>query len=223
MTMSVAEWLTRVRSGSLPMNLGVKAEVVSLLEAEWLACCDPEPMLAFLRGRASDRKVRLFGVACCRRIWHLLGDERSRWAVEVAEGFADGLVTAQQLHACWEAVWTASPPWYQPVCKSVRLPFDWSCVDVPIPRPEQALLLRDIVGDPFRRVTCHPSWATWNGGTVPDLAQVIYDDRAFDRLPILADALEDAGCDDAEILTDCRSGGDHVRGCWVVDLLLGKE
>ncbi len=63
----------------------------------------------------------------------------------------------------------------------------------------------------------------WNDATIPKVAQAIYDDRAFDRLPILADALEDAGCDNADLLTHCRSGGEHVRGCWVVDLLLGKS
>ena len=63
---------------------------------------------------------------------------------------------------------------------------------------------------------------TWNDGTLSKLAQGIYEGRAFDRLPILADALEDAGCDNADILAHCRNGGEHVRGCWVVDLLLGK-
>ena len=65
-------------------------------------------------------------------------------------------------------------------------------------------------------------WLAWNGGTIHHLAQAIYDERAFDRLPILADALEDAGCTDAAILDHCRQPGEHVRGCWVVDLLLGK-
>jgi hypothetical protein len=58
-----------------------------------------------------------------------------------------------------------------------------------------------------------PSWLSWNDGTVVKMAQAIYDDRAFDRLPILADALEDAGCSDADILAHCRSEGPHVRGC----------
>jgi hypothetical protein len=59
-------------------------------------------------------------------------------------------------------------------------------------------------------------------GTVPKLAAAIYDERAFDRLPVVADALEDAGCTDAAILGHCRAGGEHVRGCWAVDLELGK-
>jgi hypothetical protein len=67
-----------------------------------------------------------------------------------------------------------------------------------------------------------PEWLTWKHGTVPKLAQTIYDDRRFDLLPILADALQEAGCTNADILLHCHSPGPHVRGCWVVDLLLGK-
>lgn len=67
-----------------------------------------------------------------------------------------------------------------------------------------------------------PAWLAWNNATVPRLAEAIYTDRVFDRMPILADALEDAGCHDAEILAHCRGPGPHVQGCWVVDLLLGK-
>jgi hypothetical protein len=85
------------------------------------------------------------------------------------------------------------------------------------------MLLRDIIGNPFRLVTVHADWLTWNHRMIANLAQAIYDDRAFDRLPILADALEDAGCGDADILGHLRGPGPHVRGCWVVDLLLGKE
>jgi hypothetical protein len=84
----------------------------------------------------------------------------------------------------------------------------------------QAIVVRDIFGNPFRPVTLNPAWRTSN---VSALAQSIYDDRAFDRLPILADALEDAGCDNADILNHCRQPGEHVRGCWVVDLVLEKE
>jgi hypothetical protein len=90
---------------------------------------------------------------------------------------------------------------------------------------EQAIqcdLLRDIFA-PFAVAAVHPSCLAWNGNTIPKIAQGIYEDRAFDRLPILADALEDACCDNADILAHCRSGGEHVRGCWVVDLLLGKS
>ena len=82
-----------------------------------------------------------------------------------------------------------------------------------------ASCLRDSFGNPFRPVTIDQAWLTPN---VAALARKIYDDRAFDRLPGLADALEETGCTDADILAHCRGPGPHVRGCWVVDLLLGK-
>ncbi len=84
---------------------------------------------------------------------------------------------------------------------------------------QQANLLRDIFGNPFHPVALDPAWRT---EAVVALARAVYDDRAFDRLPVLADALEDAGCADADVLAHCRGDGPHVRGCWVVDLILGK-
>ena len=85
---------------------------------------------------------------------------------------------------------------------------------------KQTGFLRDIFGNPFRPARVDPSWMT---PTVIAPAQTIYDDRAFDRMPELADALHDAGCDNEKILSHCRGPGPHVRGCWVVDLLLGKK
>ncbi len=87
----------------------------------------------------------------------------------------------------------------------------------------QAALLRDIFVNPFRSVAVDPSWLAWNNATVVRVAQGVYEGRAFDRLPVLADAIEDAGCTNPDILDHCREPGEHVRGCWVVDLLLGKE
>jgi hypothetical protein len=88
----------------------------------------------------------------------------------------------------------------------------------------QADLLRDILGNPFRPAPrVDRTVLAWNAGTVVTLAQVIYDERRFTELPILADALEDAGCTDADILAHLRGPGPHVRGCWVLDLLLGKS
>jgi hypothetical protein len=83
--------------------------------------------------------------------------------------------------------------------------------------------LRDIFGNPFRPISIQPDWLTWNGGTAVKLARMIYDECRFGDIPILADALEEAGCTDAAILDHCRQPGEHVRGCWVVDLLLGKS
>jgi hypothetical protein len=103
---------------------------------------------------------------------------------------------------------------------------EWESVVSTIRREEEFALttiLRHLFGNPFRPVFLNPAWLIWNDGTVQKLAQAIYDERAFDRMPILADALEDAGCTNQDILDHCRSGGEHVRGCWVVDLLLGKS
>jgi hypothetical protein len=87
-------------------------------------------------------------------------------------------------------------------------------------RAEYAVVFRDIFGNPFRPVTFSQEWRT---DTVVALARQMYDSRAFDRMPILADALQDAGCDSEDVLDHCRGEGPHVRGCWVVDLVLGKE
>jgi hypothetical protein len=90
-------------------------------------------------------------------------------------------------------------------------------------RAAQAKLVRELFGNLCGQVSFNAAWLLWNDGTVRKIAQAVYDDRAFERMPILADALEDSGCDNADILRHCREPGEHVRGCWVVDLLLGKE
>ena len=100
-----------------------------------------------------------------------------------------------------------------------------NCAEYPIVfrrRSWEAGALRCLFGNPFRSVKTDLTWLAWNGGAIPKIAETMYDDRAFDRIPLLADALEDAGCTDADILAHCRDPGPHVRGCWVIDLLLGK-
>jgi hypothetical protein len=85
-------------------------------------------------------------------------------------------------------------------------------------RPFLAVLLRDIFGNPFRPVTFNPAWRT---DTAVAVARQMYDSREFGAMPILADALQDAGCEDEQVLTHCREPGPHVRGCWVCDAVLG--
>lgn len=89
--------------------------------------------------------------------------------------------------------------------------------------PAQAALFRDILGNPFHPATADPAWLSWKDGAIPKLAASIYQERAFDRLPVLADALEKVGCMNVKILAHCRGPGPHVLGCWAVDTLLGKE
>lgn len=193
-----------------------------MTEPEWLASDDPEPMLAFLRGRASARQLRLFAVACSRRVWLVL-DNPGRAAVEAAERFADGLIGPEALRAarlaCRAAGGQAS--WYAAATdpfiaagnasRSARAAAEGAA---------QAALLRDIVGNPFRSVTIAPAWVT---PQVARLVQLIHDGRAFARLPELADALEAAGCRSDEILVHCRSAGEHVHGCWVIDALMRRD
>jgi hypothetical protein len=88
---------------------------------------------------------------------------------------------------------------------------------------EQVRLMHEIFGNPFRPIIVPEAWQSTNDGIAIKMAQSIYESGRFGDLPILGDALEDGGCDNAEILAHCRGGGDHVRGCWVIDLLLGKE
>jgi hypothetical protein len=227
-------------------------------ETAWLSATDPQMMVEFLRasGRASKRKFRLFACACGRRIWHLLTDERSKEAIEVAERFVDGLAGDEELqnamraadqarhefeearstrqennadHAAGCAVWAAYyndfPNWGPEEAALARM---WENVQRGMPwelakaqeQAQQCGLVRDLFGNPFHPSIIDPSWRTLD---VVTLAGHIYFDRAFEQMQELADALEDACCDNADVLTHCRSGGTHVRGCWVVDLLLQKS
>jgi hypothetical protein len=109
---------------------------------------------------------------------------------------------------------------------STRHEFSGGTIAMTFPSDElttQACFLRDIFGNPFRPVTLAPAWLAWNDSTIVRLARAIYDDRRFNELPVLADALEEAGCTDAAILSHLRGPEPHVRGCWVLDLLLGNE
>jgi hypothetical protein len=226
-------------------------------EAEWHGGDDPGAMLEFLRDKAGDRKKRLFMAACCRGVWRLLPDPRSRRAVEVAEWYADGAATRRELaaahgkavavaghgvrHVAWAAYWTSSRTLSDSIINNVRFntaqaaareAHDAGAAANPVAAyaaggaaeaRRQADILRDLFGNPFRPSAVDPAWLTWKDGTVRKLARAIYDERHFADLPILADALEEAGCADAEILGHCRGGGDHFRGCWVLDLLLARE
>jgi hypothetical protein len=219
-----------------------------MTEQEWLAATDPMPMLEFLRRKVSDRKLRLFAVACCRRLWHLLPHELSRNAVDVAERLADGFATSAEQRAAalarpvggggWSfgaAVCTAGEPAIHAVMSvgdaqllaTAGTPSHLQGERNPVwtravydEAGRQVPLLRDIIGNPFRPVTLDPAWVT---STVTALARGMYESRDFCAMPILADALQDAGCDNQDILNHCRDGGPHVRGCWVVDLVLGKQ
>ena len=204
-----------------------------MTEAEWLDCTDPGPMLYFLRGKARDRKLRLFGCACWRAVWDDRWPRRSRHVVYAAESFADGRATDGDLDLSrYLALQKAQHVEEYPGRSRLFFAADTALRGEPLfmslctvfrddeqMRPVGQGLLRDVFDNPFRPVTADPRWLT---STVVALARTIYHEWAFDRLPILADALEEAGCDDADVLTHLRGDGPHARGCWAVDLVLGK-
>jgi hypothetical protein len=202
--------------------------------AEWLVCRDPIPMLELVRGKAGERKVRLLAVAFLRHLQHLMPEDRCEQVLEVAERYADGNASLKELkrarqqaeqaliRAAASAENVASAVWHATM-RSRPMTVSFELLRDPGNAPHFAALVRDGFGNPFRpSPPLPPAVLAWNDGTVRCMAEGIYDERAFDRLPILADALEEAGCDNPDILTHCRQPGSHVRGCWVVDLLLGK-
>jgi hypothetical protein len=244
-----------------------------MTEAEWLGCTDPEAMLEVLQGRVSERKQRLFACACCRRILHLLHDDRVRPSIEVIERYADGSanearptsargVAQEALEEVVGRVWDGYAIASEACCvvRNATSRFPEKAARETVLRAAAALtaeivgpcsfatpdlvhhvawhnahqagwqsacrelcrLIRDVFGNPFRLPRLTAYWLAAHDNIVPKLAQGIYGEGAFDRVPILGDALEDAGCNDIEILHHCHEPGEHVRGCWVVDLVLGK-
>jgi hypothetical protein len=212
-----------------------------MTEAEW-----PEwwhsfnSLMDFLRGPASERKARLFACACCRGFWVAERDSRIERAVDVAERYADGLADTVEVKEARKGAKEASAldrvrrdPIYR-ACGSLAINEDIhraaECCAQFAPQampcwPEEGAervfaILRDIFGNPFRPATFSAAWKT---DTALPLARQMYESRDFSAMPILADALQDAGCENDDVLNHCRSDGVHVRGCWVCDLVLGKE
>jgi hypothetical protein len=307
---------------------------------DWERCGDPVQMLELLwevrrararreqaiprvTGRVGDRQVRLFAAACCRQLWPVLTDERSRAAVEGAERWGESSAAAPAMDALhraagevdnvypeahdddnraaaqawldsggdrgsaarWRAALAGQYAAHAAYCAAATAGYAcrawlgevkdwvervalrghaWTCgiktaqsasvaatawsedVDAALVaswlagqgeegekvfdaacRPAkavQASLLRDIIGSPFRApAVIAPAVLAYNGGTVAKLARAINDTRDFDHLPVLADALEEAGCTDSVLLAHCRGPGTHALGCWVLELIIAKE
>jgi hypothetical protein len=183
-----------------------------MTEQDWMTSNDPQAMLGYITGSdwadtshewnriASDRKLRLFA----QHVSYPIIDEAT------GEGYPN--LPLDYLSGWYSAAGMGGDPASNGLAR-------------------QAALLREIFGNPFRPAKMSDfanalgfsEWLVWNNGTIPRIAQAIYEDRAFDQMPILADALEEAGCSDEDILNHCRGEGPHVRGCWVLDLILGKE
>jgi hypothetical protein len=212
----------------------------AMTESDWQSTTDPGRMLRFLMPTRPKRKLALFGVACARRIPRLCQEPASAAAIAVSERYADRRAKISELRV---ALRNAGPPpgdysrysraeldrylaEHAVLCNAAsnaELVSEYALKaahDRGTEKRTQCDLLREVFGNPFRKVRARKDWLT---STVRQLAEATYTDNAFGGLPILADALEDAGCEDRDILSHCRGPGSHVRGCWVVDLVLGKR
>lgn len=222
-----------------------------MTEAEWLASDSPKLMFQHLHGRVSERKLLLFGVACCRRLWDHTWHERSRRAIELVERYADGEATAAEVGRIAEEAEQAPEDDYDGTFSGTLAgfltggdPFE-AAVEAEFVTTgwvgefagstggsEDAAeddettahvgLLHDIFDDAFRPVAFEPAWLA-SHDAVGKLARLIYDERLFEHMPLLGDALEEAGCVDEDILSHCRTAAEHARGCWVIDAILGRS
>jgi hypothetical protein len=242
-----------------------------MTEEEWLTRPAPRKLLEHLEEcqGASERKLRLFAAACCRRVQKWFIDPCQHRAIETLEGFADGTAALEEWTSAMLAVQNiteldlrlsedgnlhddtyaqdaryhaaevvaqatsigqpseGNPTLFHRVHDVVTNTVDLAGYAADRSLPAQAderyvlcQLLRCIFGNPFHPLVFDPRWRSESAVA---LASAIYAERAFDRLPILADALEEAGCDHADVLTHLGGPGPHTRGCWVVDAMLGME
>jgi hypothetical protein len=218
-------------------------------------------MLEFLRGKASDRKLRLVACACCRRVLPLLPDLACWIALAAAEDYADGALELRAylraahafdsirrarfpktptpddgawnavyctVHRRWETehdAYFAQQRWKLAAGAARDAAHSAGADEASV----QAALVRDIIGNPFRPAALDPAPLAWSDACVPKLAQAIYEERIPSsgnldpaRLAILADALEEAGCNEQSLLDHLRDPQPHALGCWVVDLVLAK-
>jgi hypothetical protein len=221
-----------------------------MTERDWLGPVDFDLLIDACLWLADQKKnrrnLRLWGCACCRRLGDLLPDRRSLAALEVAERLADGLAKRDEVRKARDAAKLVPQPQRgrgtpaEFAARSAVLTLHPGIIDCSQTAAvgaaialsesgaksredeEQAQfeLLRDVF-NPFRKVKFDKEWRT---DTTVALAKQMYESRDFGAMPILADALQDAGCEEVAVLSHCRDAKQvHVRGCWAVDLVLGKK
>ncbi|AMV26990.1 hypothetical protein VT84_21490 [Gemmata sp. SH-PL17] len=210
-----------------------------MTEEEWFGSADARRLASFAAMMMSARKLRLFMVAWCRYNWVRVTNPLVRHAAVLAEQFVDGHAHKNQLDMMFDgarSIIAGTLASYLLWTNSAQL---GDCVEgfclndaslAPPPTDDQdattarhlvrADIFRDIAGNPFKRAKFDKRWRTQ---TAMLLARQMYESRDFSAMPILADALQDAGCSNTDVLNHCHGAGLHVRGCWVVDLVLGKS
>jgi hypothetical protein len=201
-------------------------------EQEWLTTENPLWLLDFAGARLHSRQALLVTAACFRRHWERLPEVCRDWA-RLAEAAA-GTASRKDLDDAFDAIEEAFDELGTPGEFVALLDMAWGMWTAEWPsldegeqdpawlaeRKAQTALVREVFGNPFRRAALDPSWRSPN---VVQLARTIDKEQSFEHLPILADALADAGCDNEELLGHCRAPGLHVRGCWAVALILDEE
>lgn len=210
---------------------------------EWDAGIHPYDMIYHPRCR-DDRKRRLLCCAATRRVVDSAASIQLQRGIEFAEAWADG----EFERPAWLAVrkdvrrirnqTDRSQPRYRiasivySLLEREFMSYKMALEECQWATPEnndidesthQCQLAKEIFPNPYAEIVFDAAWLKWNDGTVSKLAHAIYDDRHFEDLPVLGDALEEAGCSDPLILNHCRSETEHVRGCWVVDLMTGRD
>ncbi len=212
--------------------------LLKMNEVEWGALKHPTSKLKAVREMISPRKERLFAVACSASVWGLMTDSRSRQAIEIAERFADGKATVQELTAAHESALEAARDAEEclltnaaEVAAAASAPGEChvllacDCAQMAVggvAHRAQLRLVEEIIGHPFREIVLDAAVMARNDGLVTKLARSIYEEGAFNRMPVLGRALAEAGCEREEVLRHCGVRAAHVRGCWVLDLILGN-
>lgn len=174
-------------------------EESSMTEREWMSSADPSAMLIFIQKRATKQQMEYAWAALMPAIMHMPLADWHLLPKDIAQSSAAAIRDI-----------FGNP--FRPVC--------WR--DVTLTHPASVWKPFVEAADDGTAIVLHESLRDWNNGAIRHIAQAIYDDRRFEDMPILADALEEAGCAEPVILDHCRASGLHVRGCWLVDLILGK-
>lgn len=193
-----------------------------MTENEWRESTDPLQMGREVEVHRSPRKSLLIVAGCLRRFWQPNPLDPPFATPEDVERLADGLPNAfdpirEMPGFGWATV--GGEPGYVTVEVGLLLS-RCPLIQVQCETADVAAVIRDVLGNPFRpTLNINPAWLT---PTVLRLAQTIYDRRSFNHLPELTAALEEAGCDNEDVLAHCRSEGPHAKGCWVLDFVLGK-
>jgi len=200
-----------------------------MTEAEWTTCRNPDEMLDYHKMKKAPRRLRLLAAACVRRV--VTGLPEAGELVDVVERYADGTATRAEFLAVRKqsrragkdgsSEWKLIERLTDDAMEGMTAAIAWARHPGGREAKEaECTLIRDLFRGLYYAMAFDPSWRI---PTVVDLARTMYESGDFAGMPVLADAIQEAGCEDEAVLRHCRAGGLHARGCWVVDAILGRE